>query len=57
MNEVLYKHRTTNVLYHCQNPLEWTSWMEFVNKGQYTFIKNKYMTFKLYISEVIYKCT
>jgi len=48
---------TTNVLYHCQNPLEWTSWMEFVNEGQYTFIKNKYVTFKLYISEVIYICT
>jgi hypothetical protein len=30
---------TPNVTYHCQNPLELTSWTEFVNKEQYTFIK------------------
>ena len=48
---------TTNVTYHCQNPLEWTSRTEFVNKGQYTFIKNKYLTFKMYISRVIHICT
>jgi len=50
MNEVLYKHSNNKCNVPLSEPFKIDFMTEFVHEGQYTFIKNKNMTFKIYIS-------